>query len=181
MVVSRLPIALVMAGVATFAEVLEQELAAFQSRGPASAPAPPPPPAYRPPHPFLFATPQFQFRATAYGSAARTAAGSRLAHRVRPLPPPTAPRPLTAIQQRAFDQLIALGADLGSDCTARELRSAYRTLARRFHPDRHPASSETEKARLARMFADLSQNHRCFLTALREPAVTVQSCPSATT
>jgi DnaJ-class molecular chaperone len=65
-------------------------------------------------------------------------------------------------------EFIGLGATLGSDFTAHELRSAYRTLARRYHPDRHPASSEIEKARLARAFAEMSGSHRHLLTALRE-------------
>ena len=42
----------------------------------------------------------------------------------------------------------------------------YRLLARRYHPDRHPASNDVEKSRLARVFADLNDDHRSLLAAL---------------
>jgi hypothetical protein len=88
---------------------------------------------------------------------------------VQPVSSSRPPRELTARQQRALDELVALGAELDADFTARELRSAYRTLARQFHPDRHPFSSHIEKARLARVFAALNENHRCLLAELIEP------------
>jgi hypothetical protein len=151
----------------TFAEVLAQEMAGFLPRGPVSAPKPPPPPIYRfvPPNPFLYTKPLLHFRASAYGSIARPADASRLTVPVMPTLPPRRPRRLTKRQRRALDELVGLGADLHADFTDRELRSAYRTLARRYHPDRHPASSETEKARFARVFADLNENHRRLLPA----------------
>jgi hypothetical protein len=168
---------LAMPRVATFMEMLEQELMAFQTQGPVSAPAAPPPLTYRAPHPFLFARARFHFRATAYGSVASKSAASRTTRLVRPLPPPPPPPPrsLTASQQRAMEKMIRLGADLSADFTARELRTAYRTLARRFHPDRHPASTDSEKAGLARVFADLNESHQRLLRALREPPPTVHS------
>ena len=80
---------------------------------------------------------------------------------------------LTERQQRAFHVLVVLGADLRSDFTADGLRSAYRSLARRYHPDRHPDSSQADKARLARVFADLNEYHSWLLSALIEPADTL--------
>jgi len=80
------------------------------------------------------------------------------------------PRQLTVRQQLALRELVALGADLGSDFTATELRGAYWRLARRYHPDRHPTSPAAEKARLAGVFAGLSESHRRLLPALQEPA-----------
>jgi len=162
-----------MSGGATFAEVLEQELAGFQPRGPVSAPAPPPP-TYRAPHPLLFARPYVAFSATTYGPIATQdfmpsmveAATTR--RPVKPSVPPP-PRRLSPSQRRALDGLVALGANLDANFTARELRSAYRTLARRYHPDRHPSSSDPERARLARVFAELNDNHRRLLNIVIEP------------
>ena len=53
-----------------------------------------------------------------------------------------------------------LGAVIGPDFTEVELRSAFRALALRYHPDRHPGITEPERARLARLFADASECHR---------------------
>ena len=149
-----------------FAEVLEQELASFQSFRPIAEPPPVFPP--RPPHPFLFAAPQRQFGATAYRMGPGRGPTSLDTRPVTPQPPPR-PRPrraLTARQERALVELVALGADLRADFSLRELRSAYRTLARRYHPDRHPASGEAEKARLAKVFGELNDNHRRLLAVV---------------
>jgi hypothetical protein len=43
---------------------------------------------------------------------------------------------------------------LGDAQTADALRQAYRTLARRYHPDRHPGRTAAEHERLARIFAE---------------------------
>ncbi|MEP7310829.1 MAG: DnaJ domain-containing protein [Acidobacteriota bacterium] len=68
-----------------------------------------------------------------------------------------------------MDSLVALGAHLDASFTARQLRSAFRTLARRYHPDRHPSTSDAERARLARVFAELNDNHRRLLNVVVEP------------
>ena len=163
---------------ATFRDVLEQEMGGYRPRGPVSAPAPPPPPSCRHPHPLLFAAPLLPFGTSSYrstcGPTYRPAGGtvtvSLVNGPVQPLPSPRPPRQLTVRQQRALDELVVLGAKLDPDFTARELRSAYRTLARQYHPDRHPFSSHTEKARLARVFAALNQSHRYLLAELIEPS-----------
>jgi hypothetical protein len=155
---------------ATFRDALEQEMAGYRPRGPVSAPTPPPPPSYRLPHPLLFARPLLQFGTAAY----RPAGISLVAGPFQPTPSPRPPRQLTVRQQRAVDELVLLGAELDGDFTARQLRSAYRALARQYHPDRHPSSSLTEKARLARVFASLNENHRCLLAELVEPGAPTQ-------
>jgi len=69
-------------------------------------------------------------------------------------------RTLTVPQQKALEKFVWLGAGLGADFSASELRSAFRALALRYHPDRHPSITDAERARLARVFADLSECHR---------------------
>jgi hypothetical protein len=40
------------------------------------------------------------------------------------------------------------------------LRRAYRTLARRYHPDRHQGCSPAEREQLARLFAEATEHYR---------------------
>jgi hypothetical protein len=105
-----------------------------------------------PPHPFLFCAPDLRFGATAYGSKRPR----------RPAPP----RRLSARQQRALDRLVALGAELRADFSLHILRSAFRSLARRYHPDRHPESDPAEKARLSGLFSELNDSYRRLLTVV---------------
>jgi hypothetical protein len=73
------------------------------------------------------------------------------------------PRPsrrLTAAQQSAFDTFLELGASVGPDFSAGELRSAFRELARRFHPDRHPGIAGEERARLTGLFVRAREAYR---------------------
>jgi hypothetical protein len=73
----------------------------------------------------------------------------------------TPPRRLTATQQHALRQLRRLGAvDLGPGFSDGQLRGAFRALAKRFHPDRHPTSSSMERTRLAATFATLCEAYR---------------------
>jgi hypothetical protein len=91
-----------------------------------------------------------------------TAAQSPIADRPSPgaPPPPRRPAPtLSPKQQQALDVLVGLGAGIDADFTDDDLRRAFRGLARRYHPDRHPASSDGEKARLSRLFAQAC--HAC--------------------
>ena len=152
-----------------FAEALDQALGDLA----AEPPLPHVPPARRaaPPHPFLFAATPFWNHAR---DAAPMAAAVRPARPAASSPePPRAPRAMTPAERRAFDGLNTLGARLAPDFGPRDLRSAFRTLARRYHPDRHPSSTDAEKARLARLFAELTDHHRR-LVALVYPAQAVR-------
>ena len=72
-----------------------------------------------------------------------------------PPPPRRARRTLSARQQHALDAFAQFGASLGNDFTDTELRRAFRALALRYHPDRHPDSSDTQRADLSVRFSAL--------------------------
>lgn len=80
----------------------------------------------------------------------------------RPAATPVRPaRTLSRTQERALDYLRGLGArTLAADFTDAEIKSAFRALALRFHPDRHPGSSDAERASLARAFASVCDAYR---------------------
>ena len=171
---------------AAFADFLDQELKGFdESRDAQDGYSQP---RYIPPHPLLFATPHRTFRASTYravpgnGSTYRRPAPAQPAsnppppngstHRrpatARPAPMPARPaRPLSDRQRQALTAFVELGARLTADYTAGELRSAYRRLAMEYHPDRHPGSTESQRARLTRILADLNEHQRHLVAALR--------------
>jgi hypothetical protein len=75
----------------------------------------------------------------------------------RSAPPPTrAVRSLSPGERSALETFVRLGASLDTAFTARELRSAFRTLAQQYHPDRHPHAAPAETLRLGSAFADLA-------------------------
>ena len=78
-------------------------------------------------------------------------------------------RELTAAEQRALAAMVALGAKLDEHFTESELRTAYRALARRYHPDRHPHCSGPEQARWAQKFALLCDSYERLRRVARTP------------
>jgi hypothetical protein len=143
-----------------FADILDEKLRGYAARrAPETTCARY---AYLPPHPFLFRA----LRANAHPAAASTTAGVATGRRPEAPPPPKAAphraqgRTLTTRQQQAFDVFRAWGAALGPSFTTRDLRSAYRALARRYHPDRHPEADAVGKARAASQFAELREHYR---------------------
>ncbi|MEI6667685.1 MAG: J domain-containing protein [Acidobacteriota bacterium] len=72
---------------------------------------------------------------------------------------------LTLRQQQAYDDLVKYGASLATDFTESELRSAFRVLARMYHPDRHPDCGPAEQDRLSRTFATLADAYRHLMTS----------------
>jgi DnaJ domain len=74
------------------------------------------------------------------------------------------PRVLSASQRDAFDRLRAAGAtDLDEAFTRRSLKQAFRHLALRYHPDRHPGCTDRERRRLAATFAGVHDAYRTLL------------------
>ena len=68
------------------------------------------------------------------------------------MPPKTHIRRLTLREREALEVLVTLGAGLADDFTNEELRTAFRALARRYHPDRHPNASEPQRMQLGLLF-----------------------------
>jgi hypothetical protein len=71
-------------------------------------------------------------------------------------PEPRVARSLKPAEKLALQTLVRLGAALDGRFTARELRSAFRALAQRYHPDRHPHVTEAERSRLSATFAEVT-------------------------
>jgi hypothetical protein len=183
-----------MQGGVGFAELLDEKLREAGQRQACWTAAPSGPAA--PPHPFLYVTPLQPFRASSYPlpprAVPRPAQSATVrpepSHRSRPRPasrattaapesgratavaaPLATGRVLTPSQREALVSFVRLGARLTPEFSESELRSAFRTLARRYHPDRHPTSGDAEKARLARVFADLNAHHQQLLSVFADP------------
>lgn len=88
-----------------------------------------------------------------------------VAHQVHP----PKPRVLTERQRTALAFMVSLGAQLTDQFTGRQLKTAFKVLARLYHPDRHPGCSEFEKAKYARQFAAVHDAYRQLLSALPLP------------
>jgi len=94
--------------------------------------------------------------------------GPRAARTPEPLRPPeflhgrqrrrdqegAAPSPAPAREASRDRALSRLG--LTAEATPEQLRAAFRQLARRWHPDRHPAAGDRTRAALCRRFAEIS-------------------------
>jgi hypothetical protein len=96
-------------------------------------------------------------------------------HGVRPavstVPPVRLRRRLTPAQWRAVEAFNQLGAGIRVDFSVGELRSAFRMLARRYHPDRHPDASVVDRHRLAWQFTTIRNSYETLLTALDSPGL----------
>jgi hypothetical protein len=89
----------------------------------------------------------------AYAQDARAAQASAAAAR--------SPRPLTSAQRTALQVLQDAGAALlDAAFTDADLRTAFRSLARQFHPDCHPGATEAERRSLAQAFARVTDAYR---------------------
>jgi hypothetical protein len=106
-----------------------------------------------------------------FAAAAKPVAGWRPRHPYAACTVPHEPRTtkranrqLSAGERAALDQLNALGAGVGADFTAEELRTAFRSLALTFHPDRHPGSTGPDVARLSANFIALHDAYRALQT-----------------
>ncbi len=105
--------------------------------------------------------------ATAQPAARRAYAAEASTPRPTPLGRPA--RVLSLAQRRALDCLRSFGAvSLDETFTDDEVKSAFRALALRFHPDRHPGVRDEDRRYLADAFDRMTQAYRQ-LTAV--PAV----------
>jgi hypothetical protein len=59
---------------------------------------------------------------------------------------------------------------LSADPTPEAIGTAFRQLARRWHPDRHPEAGELTRVALCRRFAQISEAYRELLSASEPPA-----------
>ncbi|HKO92683.1 MAG TPA: DnaJ domain-containing protein [Polyangiaceae bacterium] len=81
------------------------------------------------------------------------------------------PNPVPASETARDRALSRLG--LSADATEEQVRAAFRRLARRWHPDRHPTAGDLTRAALCRRFAEIAaayQELMVFLDAERAPA-----------
>ena len=75
--------------------------------------------------------------------------------RPAPVPAPARVEPPAPVHLSAFERQ-----SLDEARTPDALRRAYRTLARRYHPDHHQGGSAAERERLARLFAEATELYR---------------------
>jgi hypothetical protein len=98
------------------------------------------------------------------GSPVRRFAGSQV-HWWAAAQWPRPRRRLTAGQREALECLRHAGANLADDFLLSELKSQFRMLARRLHPDMHPDAAEHERHFLAVEFAAVREAY----DALQQP------------
>jgi hypothetical protein len=75
-------------------------------------------------------------------------------------------RHLNSGESHALEILNRLGARLAPDFTHRDLRTAYRALARRLHPDCHQMSDPENQMRRARLFVVATKHHHTLLRVI---------------
>jgi hypothetical protein len=102
--------------------------------------------------PSIFRLDPIDMERSAAPAAWLSASGTIPASSARPARPR---RTLSPRQREAFDAFVQLGASISDDFTDQDLRSMFRSLALRYHPDRHPGSSDSERAHLSVRFAQL--------------------------
>jgi hypothetical protein len=139
-----------MAPAAAFVEVLEHVVNRSGSGEPAAA---------RRWHPGIATRPLLWLEATAVGPRRGALSLDSAERRAPRIEAPRRPRTFSPLQRDAFDRLQAFGARLHPAFTRTELRSAFRSLARTFHPDHHPAMSTSEKARLSATFRQVRRDY----------------------
>jgi hypothetical protein len=112
------------------------------------------------------------FGASAFGSGVVPVPGSQAALRfealrsAQPRPRVASAHSLTPAQRAALDYFRAAGAPtLDDGFTCDSLKQAFRQLALRYHPDRHPGCVEHERRRLAATFAGVHDAYRTLLGA----------------
>jgi len=148
----------------SFAQVLDETLAAASeplNAGPMHR-------SYAAPHVlgfFDFSAPGRQPGAATVPSRAHSAASIWGLGADRPVSPqmsstPRVQRYLNTEERQALQDFATLGADLAPDFTDTELRAAFRDLARRYHPDRHPESDGAKKAYWSVLFARVHTAYR---------------------
>ena len=140
-----------MPAAATFAEILAAELDCTEVPRDAGA-------WHRP-----LTTPLFVFEPLPRPDLRPAAGGRRSARKVNvPI--------LNPQERQALDALNELGADLLiDDLSSSTLRRAFRRLAHRYHPDRHPGADAAEQQRLARVFVAATAHYRLLAAALTRP------------
>lgn len=141
-----------------FAEVLRAKLGAGLENDP---PRPPSTPA--PMTPPLFAGGADWPTRRRGGYSSTSAPADRPARRGRPV------AALTREARRALTELNDLGAGLDDTVSPADVRTAFRRLARRYHPDRHPGCDHLELARLAHLFTRMTGLARELAAALDTP------------
>ena len=144
-----------MAPAAAFAEVLDACVDLNQFRGPAAAGRCQPSIATRSLFWFegsasVAPRPSAAPSAFSRGEVPHAAAPLRLVHSDR-----RPKRTLSPRQHEALMQLAALGATLTADFTFEELRSAFRSLARAYHPDHHPGRATRATVPVSQVFVTL--------------------------
>jgi len=91
-----------------------------------------------------------------YESAAAAEFARHSAPAAKPRAEARAKRRLKPVEESALQTFLRLGGAIDGNFTSKELRSTFRALAQRYHPDRHPHVTDAERSRLGSTFAELT-------------------------